>query len=54
MGSGIPNGKTLAGAANAGKGETRVLGCMLLTARSNRPSSTIIRNENMMVRTFRS
>ena len=52
IGSGIPKGKTLAGAANAGKGEVNVLGCMLLTAKIKSPSSTMIKNENMIVRTF--
>ena len=52
IGSGIPNGKTLAGAANAGKGDISVLGCTLPTAKINSPSSTRIRNENMIVRTL--
>lgn len=53
IGSGIPNGKTLAGAANAGRGEVNALGCILLTAKINSPSSTMIRNENMIVRTLK-
>jgi hypothetical protein len=52
IGNGILKGKTLAGAANAGSGEFSVLGCMLLAANNNSPSSTMIRNENMIVRTW--
>ena len=49
-GSGVPKGKTLAGAASAGSGEMSVLGCMVPTANISSPSSTMIRNENIIVR----
>lgn len=52
IGRGIPKGKTLAGAANAGTGARSVLGCILPTAKINSPSSTMIRNEKMIVRTW--
>jgi hypothetical protein len=52
MGRGIPKGKTFAGAAKAGMGASNVLGCILPTAKSNSPSSTMIRNEKMIVRTW--
>jgi hypothetical protein len=50
-GNGSPKGNTLAGAANAGSGVNRVLGWTFATAKTNKPSSTMIRNENMMLRT---
>ena len=54
MGNGMLKGKTFVGEARAGSGDSSVLGCILLTAKSNNPSSTMIRNENMMVRTVAS
>jgi hypothetical protein len=49
-GSGIPNGNTVAGAAKVGSGVTKEFGWTFATDRTKSPSSTSIRNANMMVR----